>query len=187
MPELTVAAALAVAAACSVVAGLDVRMKWPNDLYIDDAKLGGVIAETEAETVVLGVGINANILGDRLPSADFYRVTSLQRETGAPVDMMELLERALSELERRFDSVRDHGLTGLLPEWRARSMEIGRFVTVERAGETVRGAVVDIGCDGSLHIEGERGIAEVAPHGDVTVIVGAPRGPGEIPVDAGRE
>jgi len=111
-----------------------------------------------------------------LPSAEHYRITSLLYETDAPVDLDDLLERVLTGLRVRVEQVRENGLSGLLPEWRVRSLELGRFVTVERAGETIQGAVRDIGPDGSLQVETDRGVLEIAPHGEVSVIVGARAG-----------
>ena len=167
-------------------------MKWPNDLYIAEAKaggaatvggaakiggaakVGGVIAETEAGVVVLGVGVNANVPVEKLPSAGFYRTASLLHETGAAVDIDDLLDRVLAGLGARVGQARDGGLAALLPEWRERSLEVGRCVTVERAGETIRGVVSDIGPDGSLQVETDRRTVDVAPHGDVSVVIVAP-------------
>ncbi len=171
MPGLTIAGALAAAAACSTAAGLDVRVKWPNDLYIGDAKVGGVSGETEAGAVVLGIGINANVAPDGLPVVEYYRTTSLAIEAGVPADLEALLGSCLVELDARLGMLERGGLEALLPEWRERSLELGRAVVVQRGEEVVRGVASDIGSDGSLIIEtGGRRVA-VAAHGDVTMAV----------------
>jgi BirA family biotin operon repressor/biotin-[acetyl-CoA-carboxylase] ligase len=168
-----VAAALAAAAACSDAAGVDVRVKWPNDLHVDGSKVGGVIGETEAGAVVLGIGINASVPPELLPDAPYYRTASLQAP-GRPLDADALLAACLSELAERVDAVERDGMAALLPEWRERSLELGRAVVVERAGEVIRGRVCDIGREGALIIDTGAGSVGIAPHGEVKVVVGAP-------------
>ncbi len=53
-PVLSLAAGVAAAEAC----GPRVRLKWPNDLLLDDRKLGGILVEATAQKAVCGVGIN---------------------------------------------------------------------------------------------------------------------------------
>jgi BirA family transcriptional regulator, biotin operon repressor / biotin---[acetyl-CoA-carboxylase] ligase len=60
------AVALAALDACASVAGVDARVKWPNDLVVDDHKLAGILAEVlpgppgehDAAAVVVGLGLN---------------------------------------------------------------------------------------------------------------------------------
>lgn len=83
------AVALACAATLRSLAGpntLDVRLKWPNDLFIGERKLGGILIETRlsgaaVEWLVAGVGINANQVQGLPPSG-----TSLALELGHEVD-----------------------------------------------------------------------------------------------------
>ena len=61
--DLTLAVALAAADACAEVAGVEARLKWPNDLVVDDGKLAGVLAELVTgvsgdPAVVVGLGLN---------------------------------------------------------------------------------------------------------------------------------
>ena len=55
---LTPMAGLAVADVCRETTGAEARLKWPNDVVVDDMKLAGVLAETAHEAVVLGIGVN---------------------------------------------------------------------------------------------------------------------------------
>ena len=70
---LSLAAGAAGAAACRTVAGVDVRCKWPNDLMLGEAKVGGILAEAAVSGmavrhVVVGTGINLQP-PDGLPDA----------------------------------------------------------------------------------------------------------------------
>ena len=168
-PELTVAAALAASAACGTVSDLDVRVKWPNDLYVADAKVGGVMGETIGDAVLLGIGINANVTEEFVPSVEYYRVTSLCIEAGLTVDVRRLLDEVLSELEQRLAAVADRGVGELVGEWRERSLELGRRVVVVRGEERFRGRAEAIRDDGALVVNTGDGTVVLMPHGDVSL------------------
>jgi len=170
-PELTVAAALASASACSGLTGVNVQVKWPNDLYVDRAKVGGIMGETVGSAVILGIGINANVTEEFIPSVEYYRVTSLCMEAKVMVDLSALLERLLAELESRVAVVVGSGLTALLPEWRERSAELGRAVIVRRQDGAVRGTATGIGADGSLIVSANGQRLLVPAHGDVEMVL----------------
>jgi BirA family biotin operon repressor/biotin-[acetyl-CoA-carboxylase] ligase len=86
------------------VTGLDPTLKDPNDVLIGGRKVGGVLGESDAQRVVLGIGINANVLAQELPTDVRIPATSLLIEAGAPVDRIELLVELLAALERRYDA-----------------------------------------------------------------------------------
>lgn len=133
-PLASLAAGVAAANAC----GEEVRLKWPNDLLLDGAKLGGILVEVHGERAVVGLGINlswapegaAKLGADTVPNA--------------------LLERLAGELERWFRAPEAEVLEG----WRGRSDTLGRTVRVELNGETFEGVAEDIAEDGSLVVAG---------------------------------
>ena len=102
-PELTIIGAEACADAIRSVTGLQPTLKHPNDVLIAERKVAGVLGESDSERVVLGVGINVNVALDELPDGVRIPATSLQIETGAPVDRVELVVELLAALERRYD------------------------------------------------------------------------------------
>ena len=102
-PELTIVGAEACAAAIAAVTGLQPTLKEPNDVLIDRRKVAGVLGEASEGRVVLGIGINVNVEGDRLPTDVRIPATSLLVEIGGPVDRRELLVGLLAALERRYD------------------------------------------------------------------------------------
>ena len=86
------------------------KIKWPNDLLCQGRKLAGILAEmkpgsSEAEFVIVGVGLNVNAKVSDFPSELQGLVTSLSCECGRDFDLSELLDRVLRELalfEERF-------------------------------------------------------------------------------------
>jgi BirA family biotin operon repressor/biotin-[acetyl-CoA-carboxylase] ligase len=103
-PELTVLGAEACADAIRSVTGLEPALKHPNDVLIGGRKVAGVLGESDAQRVVLGVGINVNVPADELPEEVQIPATSLLVEAGGPVDRVQLLVALLDALERRYDA-----------------------------------------------------------------------------------
>jgi BirA family biotin operon repressor/biotin-[acetyl-CoA-carboxylase] ligase len=66
LPALSLAVGVAVARALARMGGVDIRLKWPNDIVLRDCKIGGVLTELRAEAggpafVVIGIGINVTL------------------------------------------------------------------------------------------------------------------------------
>lgn len=133
-------------AACDAgerVAGLRPGLKWPNDLVVGDAKLGGVLAEVEGDGVVVGLGLNVAAGAPWPPGA-----TCLDAAAGRPVDIDELLEAFLAALSRRYGD-----WTAVASEYRRDCTTIGRTVRVELADERFTGTAADVTDDGHLLVD----------------------------------
>ena len=102
LPELTVLAAEAVATAIAAETGLRPGVKHPNDVLIEGRKVSGVLGEVRDGVVVLGVGVNVNVDPAAMPRETRMPASSLQIETGSPLDRGPLLVAILAELERRY-------------------------------------------------------------------------------------
>lgn len=103
LPELSVVAGEAVAAAIARLAGLEPAIKLPNDVLIGGRKVAGILAEASEGRVVLGVGVNVSQTREQLPVDTPLPPTSLALEGSVP-DRGELLAEILVELERRYDA-----------------------------------------------------------------------------------
>lgn len=104
LPELSVVAGLAAADAIAEATGIHPEVRFPNDLLIGGRKVAGILAEARDERVVLGIGINANIAEDDLPTEVDTPATSLLLEAGERVDRARLLVALLERLEARYDT-----------------------------------------------------------------------------------
>jgi BirA family transcriptional regulator, biotin operon repressor / biotin---[acetyl-CoA-carboxylase] ligase len=139
-----VAVALSALDAIDQLCGLRAGLKWPNDLVVEDKKLGGVLAETDGTVdrdgntaLVVGIGVNLTTLGP--PRADG---TSLLAWTGIAPRSEELLGAMLDALDDRADDLATEvGRGRLLASYREQLVTIGRHVRVELANESFEGVV----------------------------------------------
>ncbi|PHX60314.1 MAG: biotin--[acetyl-CoA-carboxylase] ligase [Actinobacteria bacterium] len=168
---LPLAAGLALADALIEVTGLEVMLKWPNDIVIDGPardglvgprKLGGLLVEA-AERAVVGCGINVSGAVNELPTP---QATSLFLEGAPPVDRGRLLAAELSHLRHRVTQWRA-GL-GLIGDYRERCLSLGRSVQVLLpGGEVLVGVATAISPDGQLVVTDSKGNSRSVAAGDV--------------------
>jgi BirA family transcriptional regulator, biotin operon repressor / biotin---[acetyl-CoA-carboxylase] ligase len=159
-------AGVAVAAAVRSLAGLDARLKWPNDVLVDGRKLAGILAEQAGDAVVVGVGINVST---RLAELPVRTATSLLLEGAASTDRHRLLGELLAQIERRYLDwlAADPGACGLRAEYRRCCDTLGRPVSVDfPGGTTVTGTALDVDADGRLLLRTAEGQLAVSA-GDV--------------------
>ncbi|MDQ2049720.1 biotin--[acetyl-CoA-carboxylase] ligase [Natronolimnohabitans sp. A-GB9] len=164
-PLYTLAASVATAATARE-AGVDARIKWPNDVVVPDGndgdyrKLAGILTEMEGQTdrvewIAVGIGVNANIDADTLPEG----ATSIREEAG-DVDRRRFVQRLLEE----FDEYRND-LESVVPAWRDLALTLGQRVRVDRPAGEVVGEAVDVTESGALVVETDDG-SETVSAGD---------------------
>jgi len=153
--SLTRAASLAAAQAIEAETDLDVGLRWPNDLVLDNRKVAGVLVEARpgeapAGAAVVGIGINGTQRPEAFPADLRDAVTSLAA-AGAPVDRTLLARRLLRRLDAVIaDMTRETGPETLLQAAASRCHTLGRRITVTDGTETVTGEVVDLDPDYGL-------------------------------------
>lgn len=144
-----------VAAACEALVGRPVRIKWPNDVFLDGRKLSGVLIDAgvgSPDTYLVGIGINAN--RTRFPRELDGIATSLALQTGSTVDRNLLIFDLANRLEHMLDSL-ESGRTGaLLDEFRRRLGLLQRAVVVTHSRQE-RGVLTDLDF-GELELDGQR-------------------------------
>jgi BirA family biotin operon repressor/biotin-[acetyl-CoA-carboxylase] ligase len=99
--------ALAITNAINQAFKVDSRVRWPNDIMLNDRKLGGVIVESKVKGtkfmhVLLGIGINANFETDQIEAVRGTAV-SLLDALNAPIGREVLIASILNETERLYD------------------------------------------------------------------------------------
>jgi BirA family biotin operon repressor/biotin-[acetyl-CoA-carboxylase] ligase len=155
-PWLPLLTGVAAAAAVRRVTGVQVALKWPNDVLADDHKLGGILLERVerdgSAAAVVGIGINCDQRDDELPVPE---ATSLAIVTGGPVDRSALLAALVEELEARYEE----WLSGadLRPAYLELCTTPGQQVQVAVPGGEVVGEAVDVDAAGRLVVRTANG------------------------------
>lgn len=134
----------------------DVRVKWPNDLYLNDRKLAGILVELMGKTgdaaqLVMGAGINL-AMRDTNASAINQRWINLQ-EAGISIDRNELAANLLNELRQSLKQFELDGLVPFIVRWRALDNFIDRPVKLLIGERQIFGIARGIDQQGALLLD----------------------------------
>lgn len=172
---ITSMAAVAVARAIEHVCGITAKIKWVNDIFLNNKKACGILTEAGINAVtgtldyaVLGIGINVGFM--KFPEELKKIATSISNECGFVVSKEVLIDEVLKELEEWYPTLLDGSF---LEESKKRSLLLGKEILVldERVqGGSYPAKAVDINELGNLIIERE-GSIQVLNSGEVSIRV----------------
>jgi BirA family transcriptional regulator, biotin operon repressor / biotin---[acetyl-CoA-carboxylase] ligase len=155
-PWLPLLTGVAVAGAVRAAAGVDAVLKWPNDVLVASAKLGGILVErvdrSDGAAAVVGIGLNVGQSAAQLPAG----ATSLGLQ-GATVTREDVLDAVLRHFRDEYVAWRRAGgdaTGGLRAAYRGLCDTVGRDVEALLPGAlALRGKAVDVDVDGRLVLE----------------------------------
>lgn len=171
-PQMTLLTAVTVARTIREETGLPVKIKWPNDIFIGDKKVCGILTELNAESdrvnyLVIGIGVNVNSVAGDFPPELVEVVTSLRIETGESVKRTRFIQQFCRFFEEEYDYYMQHGFERVKAEWERNSYTIGRWVNVQTISQQLEGRAVALDDEGVLLVEDKSGVVHKVYSADV--------------------
>jgi BirA family biotin operon repressor/biotin-[acetyl-CoA-carboxylase] ligase len=165
---LTLALGVGVLEALATHGISSVRLKWPNDLVAEDAKLGGLLAETrtadDALVVIAGIGINV-AMDERTRSLAAsgwaQRGIALADISATVPDRNALASAVTNAVAAVFRGFEATGLAGYVERWRAADWLLGQGIRVESTAAVHAGIAAGVDDTGALLVETESGLVPV--------------------------
>ncbi len=165
LAALSLAVGVAVARALGRAGAQGVALKWPNDIWFEDRKIGGVLIELRAEAggpahVVIGVGVNVALTVEarREIEAGGDVVAAVADACGAAPSRNLLVGAILDELLSMLGEFEREGFAAFREAWTALDALGGRPVRVLLADDAVCGRARGVDRDGALLLETENGV-----------------------------
>src|SRR5215475_13191837 len=165
-PLFTLATAVAMHNAIERYTGLDIDIKWPNDLLIGRQKFCGILSEIQAEvdlvkTMIVGIGVNAN--HEHFPEDIANRATSLRIASGRIQSRIEILLEFFEEFENIYLDFERKGPRSIIAQWsRNSSFADGRRIEIHDGVRKIAGITRGLNALGALPIDQKGGhVAEV--------------------------
>jgi BirA family biotin operon repressor/biotin-[acetyl-CoA-carboxylase] ligase len=172
---LTCLTAVSCATALRQISGLDVSIKWPNDLMVASKKVGGILSEVRADpdsihVAVIGIGVNVNMEKRHFPAAIADIATSLKEEAAKSFTRNEIIIAILKEFENGYHLLRSENRHLLIEKWRNLSSTLNRKIRVVLNDGTLTGLAVDVDEKGMLVLQLPSGDFRKISAGDITFI-----------------
>ena len=170
-PLLTLVAGLAARDAVVEATGLEVDIRWPNDLLVGGKKFCGILTEMQAEAdrvrhVVVGIGVNVN--HTRIPAELEGIATSLQLAGGRPCSRLELVAGLLHAFEGYYDRLLSEGPAPIIARFNeVSSYARGKRVRVVAPREEFTGTTAGLDAMGCLLVRRDDGNVVPVLAGDV--------------------
>jgi BirA family transcriptional regulator, biotin operon repressor / biotin---[acetyl-CoA-carboxylase] ligase len=178
LPQLSLLTGVAVVDAIRQTTGggpAGLRLKWPNDVLIGQAKCAGILIESissrKAATVVIGIGIDL-----AWHPGDLGRAAADLAQHGCqtpPEAMLGSLSEAMHNWLAAWDGGR--GFSAVRQAWLERAGPAGERMTVNTGRNRIEGTFADLDAEGALVICDGHGQRRTVTFGDVTLVAAAPQ------------
>ena len=168
--QIVLQSAVAVCEAIEESVECSAGIKWPNDIYVERKKVGGILVETVIagsmiEYAVVGIGINVLNEAGSFPPEFRKTAASLKSVTGRVVNKDELLDRTLSIYEAYYTGE----IECKIDKWMKRCIHLGEQVRIEHDGEKLKGIFTDIGADLSFQLKDSSGSKRKIEYGEISL------------------
>lgn len=166
--RLTILSSVAIARGIERLTAQKIEIKWPNDIFLNGRKLGGILTEIQSDPeavrfAVIGFGLNLHQKRKDFPAALRDIATSLFQETDTHYRRADLLLSILDQFElcwkTPFEKVRE--------EWTERCLNLGKNVVLSTPRGRCQGQAVGLDENGALLIRVESGRVETVTSGDL--------------------
>ena len=165
-PRLALAAGLAVAEALEEYIPL-VGIKWPNDIWVADKKISGILIEAGRDYAVVGIGLNVNTR--EFPEAVKDIATSLTLETGRTLPRSEVLAAIIQRFALRHRQI-GADFQSVIDAIRLRCVLTGNDVTLQTPAGPRGGTVLSISSNGELVLRTATGIETLMQADEVRLV-----------------
>lgn len=170
--QLTLVAGLAVCAALSSLhPKVSCGLKWPNDLVVKEKKLSGILSEYDPKPgkVVMGLGLNVNVVANDFSAEVGKTATSLAIETGRDTPREPLIAACLNEYEKWRETFDRSGTEAIIAAWNEASVHVGKKIRVVEDGSAIEGICEGLDPNGFLVVN-ESGRRKTIVTGDVILL-----------------
>tara|TARA_B100001113_G_scaffold326106_1_gene298791 strand:+ start:52 stop:816 length:765 start_codon:yes stop_codon:yes gene_type:complete len=132
------------------------KLKWPNDIILNDKKIGGILCELKkinnVKTIVVGIGMNINEKADDFPDNLRKKAISLSMVSNITYQRERVLAKILNHFEKNLDLLKEKNLE-LFKKWESFCSHINKEVTFHKNNINVVGRFLKISDRGSAIIE----------------------------------
>jgi len=147
-------------------------LKWPNDVIAGSGKICGILAERDAASgiIVLGIGLNVNLTPNDLAGKELLQpATSMAIEAGSRFSVDDISAYLLRELEDSLDNLAREGMPFVTRTWPRHDFLAGKHIEIRQQNNIIRGEYLGLAEDGNLRLLDDAGTEHHYLSGDVSI------------------
>lgn len=134
---------------------INVQIKWPNDIYINNQKVAGILIENiKSDLWVIGIGVNIATT-PKLNNNSAYKTTSL-KDNLINLDRTEFLFYYLENFEKELEQYNNNGFSKIKEQWLSYALNLGKEVTIKNEITTKKGIFINIDDNGYLVLKSNK-------------------------------
>ncbi len=171
---ITSCIATAVASAIDKICDTDVKIKWVNDLFLNDKKICGILTEASLnfengrlDYAVVGIGVNLKSIKNIFPEELLDIATSIEDETDIAPKRCKLIAEILNNIDTYVDNIESKAF---LDEYRRRSFIVGNDVAVSKFNEERMAKAIGISENAGLIVRYDDGSEEILNSGEARIV-----------------
>ncbi len=147
------------------------KIKWPNDILVNDKKISGILAELvikkgEFLGLVLGLGLNLNMREKELQKID-KPATALNLETQKQFTKEEILEKVIDKFFENYETFLKKGFSSIREEYLKYFFLMNENVKINLEFKFVGGKIIDVNENGVLLLQTKTGEIQEISIGDI--------------------
>ncbi|MBN1186373.1 MAG: biotin--[acetyl-CoA-carboxylase] ligase [Bacteroidales bacterium] len=147
----------------------NVKIKWPNDIYVHDEKIAGILIENKImlnmiKNSIIGIGINVN---QDFSNLNLPNPVSLKQLTGSEFDIAHLLDEVIYCLDNRYSQLKEKDYQGLDKDYSMFLYKKDQICGFVKYGESFNAIIKGVTEDGLLNVYTEGGESKLLDFGEV--------------------
>ena len=134
---------------------IDCHLKWPNDIMINEKKIGGILIEKKKDNIVIGIGINVNEDLEHINPLVKKYSTSLKIMSNLSIQLEKLLANILNEFEYNYYQT---NYKNIIKTWEKNCCHINKNITFNKNYKIISGKFAGLANNGNaiINIDGEK-------------------------------
>lgn len=167
---LSLVMGMAIARMLEVKTGIQISVKWPNDIYYQGKKLAGILIECIntnllQSTLIIGIGLNVNAKAESLPET----ATSLYEITQQTHDNMDLLKQLMIDLLQGIAQFEQKGFESFLKDWQKYDLLYQKNICIQQDRQILNGVAKGVNPKGYLILQDENNQLHEVGSGETSI------------------
>ena len=168
---LTFIAAVSVAKTIKIISKLNGKVKWPNDVLVNDKKICGILTETlsgKENYALVGIGLNVN--NRKFPKNIMNKATSLKIETNNNYNINKIAKIIIANFNSLYKHYKNKNYNKIISIWKKYSHTLGKKIKARTLSRNYIGKAIDIDDNCNLILRLNNGNIKKIIEGDIFII-----------------